>query len=285
MERTPSGTRPRVALTIAGSDSSGGAGIQADLKAFAALGVHGATAITALTAQDTTGVRETVELSPDFVGQQIDVVVKDLGVDATKTGMLASVAILEMVVMKIRQHRLTPLVVDPVMRATSGQPLLQPDALAGLRDHLLPLATVVTPNLSEAEALSGTPVDSLEAMHEAARAIQALGAGFVVVKGGHLAGQADAVDVLFDGHRFVEFRRHWIDTPHTHGTGCIFASAIAAGLAQGLSVPAAAEQAKDLVTEAMRHGLALGHGHGPANAMARLYQRAGLLPGGPSEPG
>jgi hydroxymethylpyrimidine/phosphomethylpyrimidine kinase len=270
--------RPPVALTIAGSDSGGGAGIQADLKAFAALGVHGMSAITALTAQNTVGVLGVVEISPEFIAQQIDAVADDIGVDATKTGMLASVPIIEVVATKIEQRALRPLVVDPVMMAKGGDPLLRPDAIDTLRRRLLPLATVVTPNLPEAEALCGRPVGSLEAMREAARAIFALGPRHVVVKGGHLGDHEDAVDILFDGADFVELRRPRFETPHTHGTGCTFASAIAAGLAQGLSVPAAVEQAKDLVTAAVRHGLPLGSGHGPAHTMALLYERAGLLP-------
>lgn len=269
--------RPRVALTIAGSDSGGGAGIQADLRAFAALGVHGMSAITALTAQNTTGVFGVVELSPEFVGQQIDVVVGDLGVDATKTGMLSSQPIIEVVADRVRAHGLRPLVVDPVMMAKGGDPLLRPDAVDALRKLLIPLATVVTPNLPEAEALAGSPVESLEGMREAARAIHALGPQAVVVKGGHLGGGADAVDLLFDGATFVEFRGPRIDTPHTHGTGCTFASAIAAGLALGLGLEQAVGQAKALITAAVRHGLPLGHGHGPANGMALLYERAGLL--------
>jgi hydroxymethylpyrimidine/phosphomethylpyrimidine kinase len=272
------GQRPPVALTIAGSDSGGGAGIQADLKAFAALGVHGMSAITALTAQNTVGVLGVVEIDPEFVAQQIDAVVDDIGVDATKTGMLASVPIIEVVAAKVQERGLQPLVVDPVMMAKGGDPLLRPDAIETLRRRLLPLATVVTPNLPEAAALWGHPVESLESMREAARAIHALGPGHVVVKGGHLGGKLDAVDILFDGLGFAELRRPRVHTPHTHGTGCTFASAIAAGLAQGRSVSNAVDQAKDLVTEAVRHGLPLGAGHGPAHTMALLYERAGLLP-------
>jgi hydroxymethylpyrimidine/phosphomethylpyrimidine kinase len=268
----------RVALTIAGSDSGGGAGIQADLKAFAALGVHGTSAITALTAQNTVGVEGILEVAPDFVGTQIDAVVRDIGVDATKTGMLASRAIAEVVVAKVREHRLQPLVVDPVLVATSGDLLLREDALVFIRDQLLPLATIVTPNLAEAEALLGRPVRSLAAMREAARALQALGSQSVVVKGGHLPETDDAVDVFYDGTDFVEVRGPRFHTPHTHGTGCTYASAIAAGLALGLSVPSALGKAKVLITEAIRHALPIGAGSGPANTMALLYQRAGMLP-------
>lgn len=268
---------PRVALTIAGSDSGGGAGIQADLRAFAALGVHGMSAITALTAQNTTGVYGVVELAPEFIAQQIDVVVEDLGVDATKTGMLASPAIIEVVVAGVRRHGLRPLVVDPVMVAKGGDPLLHPDAVEALRGALLPLASVVTPNLPEAEVLSGRPVRSLAEMREAARAIQALGAAIVVIKGGHLKDSNEAIDILYDGQEFEEYRAPRFDTLHTHGTGCTFASAIAAGLALGHSVNEAVAEAKKLITEAVRHGLPLGRGHGPANGMALLYKRAGLI--------
>jgi len=236
------------------------------------------SAITALTAQNTMGVAGVVEIDPAFVAQQIDVVVADLGLDAAKTGMLSSPQIIEVVVDRIKAHNLRPLVVDPVMMAKGGDPLLRPEAMAVLRRDLLPLATVVTPNLPEAEALCGQTVDSLEAMREAARRIHALGPRNVVVKGGHLGGDQDAVDLLFDGATFLELRSPRFDTPHTHGTGCTFASAIAAGLAAGLDVRASVGQAKDLITEAVRHGLALGHGHGPANGMAILYERAGLLP-------
>lgn len=270
-----------IALTIAGSDSGGGAGIQADLRAFAALGVHGMSAVTALTAQNTLGVTGVVEIDPAFVALQIDTVVSDLGVDATKTGMLSGPAIIEVVVAKIREHGLRPLVVDPVMVAKGGDVLLRPEAMDALRRHLIPLATVVTPNLPEAAALCGREVTSLAAMREAARSIHALGPAYVVVKGGHLADAEDAVDLLFDGVTFHELRAPRFDTPHTHGTGCTFASAIAAGLAQGRDVRAAVAQAKELITEAVRHGLALGHGHGPANGMALLYEKAGLL-GSPS---
>jgi hydroxymethylpyrimidine/phosphomethylpyrimidine kinase len=192
--------------------------------------------------------------------------------------MLSSQPIIEVVADRVRAHGLRPLVVDPVMMAKSGDSLLRPDAVEALRKILVPLATVVTPNLPEAEALAGSPIESLEGMREAARAIHALGPGAVVVKGGHLTGSADAVDLLFDGVAFVEYRSPRFDTPHTHGTGCTFASAIAAGLAQGLSLESAVGQAKELITEAVRHGLSLGGGHGPANGMALLYERAGMLP-------
>jgi hydroxymethylpyrimidine/phosphomethylpyrimidine kinase len=270
------GGRARVALTIAGSDSGGGAGIQADLRTFAALGVHGMSAITALTAQNTTGVFGVVEMAPEFVAQQIDVVVGDIGVDAAKTGMLSSQAIIEVVADRVKALRLSPLVVDPVMMAKGGDLLLRPDAIEAVRRILLPLATLATPNLPEAEALAGFPVHSLADMREAARAIHALGAAAVVVKGGHLS-EGDAVDVLFDGMQLSELRSPRYDTPHTHGTGCTFASAIAAGLARELELAPAVQQAKELISAAVRYGLPLGAGHGPANSMALLYERAGVV--------
>lgn len=209
-------TIPR-ALTIAGSDSGGGAGIQADLKTFAAFGVFGMTALTALTAQNTTGVYGVVEIAPAFVAQQIDVVVTDIGVDAVKTGMLANAAIIEIVAAKVKEHSLQPLVLDPVMIAKSGAPLLKPEAVDALKTHLLPLATVLTPNLHEASALTGRDVTDLEQMRDAARALHDWGAQNVVIKGGHLAGAA--VDVLFDGEDFTEFRSERLPNPATHGTG------------------------------------------------------------------
>ncbi len=257
-------------MTIAGSDSGGGAGIQADLKTFAALGVFGTSAITALTAQNTTGVTAVVEMAPEFVAAQIDAVVTDIGVDAAKTGMLASAAIIDVVAAKSREHRIKRLVVDPVMIATSGAPLLPPAAIDTLRRVLLPLAMVVTPNLHEAAALTGRPVNTESEMEEAARAIHALGPRYVVVKGGHLEGSAESVDLLFDGQQIRRFASPRIDTQHTHGTGCIFSAAIAAGLAVGRSPEDAVARAKQFVTDAIEGGLSLGRGHGPADPMAAV---------------
>ncbi len=234
--------------------------------------------VTAVTAQNTVGVSGILEVPAEFVARQIDAVLGDIAVHATKTGMLAMPATVEIVVAKVREYGLRPLVVDPVLAATSGDPLLRAEAIAILRDQLLPLATVVTPNVPEAQVLLGRAVDSLDAMKDAARRIHAFGPKSVVVKGGHLSDR-DAVDVFFDGIQIVELHRPWFDTPHTHGTGCTFASAITAGLALGLALPSAVGRAKDVVTEAIRHGLSIGHGHGPANSMAWLYEKAGLLPG------
>jgi hydroxymethylpyrimidine/phosphomethylpyrimidine kinase len=267
------------ALTIAGSDSGGGAGLQADLKTFAALGVYGMSAITSITAQNTLGVQGVIDLPPEFVGLQIDSVVTDIGVDAVKTGMLSNADIIEVVAAKVKEHALPHLVVDPVMVAKSGDPLLQPEAREALIELLLPLAEVLTPNLHEARVLTGLPIKGMEDMRRAAEAIRALGPGHVVVKGGHLEAESaeagTARDLFFDGHQFVVLRGERFTTPHTHGTGCTFASAIAAGLSRGLSVEKAAREAKAYVTEAIRHALPLGHGHGPTNHFAVLYKAAG----------
>jgi hydroxymethylpyrimidine/phosphomethylpyrimidine kinase len=257
-------TVPR-ALSIAGSDSGGGAGIQADIKTFSALGAFAMTAITAVTAQNTAGVFGVVELSPEFVAQQIDVVVADIGVDAVKTGMLSSAPIIEAVADRVRHHRLARLVVDPVMIAKSGAPLLRPEAIEALRAALLPLADVVTPNLHEARVLTGRPIATLREMEDAARRIADLGPRHVVVKGGHLAG--DATDVLYDGAAVTRVAGERLPATRTHGTGCVFAAAITAGLAAGQPVEHAVRRAKAFVTEAIRHGLPLGRGVGPANPM------------------
>lgn len=263
-------------LTIAGSDSGGGAGIQADLKTFAALGVYGMSALTAITAQNTLGVQGVYELPADFVGLQIDSVVTDIGVDAVKTGMLANAEIIAVVAAKVREHRLPNLVVDPVMVAKSGDPLLRPDARDALIGLLLPLATVVTPNLHEARVLTGMEIETVEDMERAAVAIHRMGPRYVVVKGGHLR-TGDCVDVLFDGEKFTHFPAPRVETKNTHGTGCTFASAIAAGLAKGLDVVEAIRQAREYITVALRYALDLGHGHGPTHHFAALYQKAGWL--------
>jgi hydroxymethylpyrimidine/phosphomethylpyrimidine kinase len=260
-------TIPR-ALTIAGSDSGGGAGIQADLKTFSALGVFGMTAITAVTAQNTVTVSGVHEIPPEMVGRQIDAVVTDIGVDAAKTGMLSSAPIIEVVADRIRRHGLSALVVDPVMIAKSGAPLLRPEAVDALRTLLLPLALVVTPNLHEAGALVGREVRTLADMEEAARRIADLGPRVVVVKGGHLPGAA--VDVVFDGSQVEHLEAPRVETPHTHGTGCVFSAAIAASLARGEGVSEALRSAKAFITRAIEAALPLGRGHGPANPLSGL---------------
>lgn len=264
--------RPRVpvALTIAGSDSGGGAGIQADLKTFSALGVYGASAITAITAQNTQQVTDVLELPPGLVAAQIDAVVSDIGVDAVKTGMLASAAIIEAVAAKVREHALAPLVVDPVMVAKSGDRLLREDAIDALRTQLLPLATVVTPNVPEAEVLVGHTIASWEETREAAREIVALGAQAVVLKGGHREGPA--TDLFYDGVSFREYTAVRVETTSTHGTGCTFASAIAASLAKGSDLRPAVAAAKAYVTRALQSAYPLGHGHGPVHHFFRYWQ-------------
>ena len=257
------------AMTIAGSDSGGGAGIQADLKTFAALGVYGASSLTAITAQNTVAVTAVHELPPDLIQAQIDAVVTDIGVDAVKTGMLSSAAIVAAVAASLQKHAIANIVIDPVMIAKSGDALLRSDAVDALRTHLLPLATVVTPNIPEAETLTGLSLQTAAAIRQSAEQIIGMGARSVVIKGGHRAGPA--ADLFYDGIEFQEFTAPRIDTKNTHGTGCTFAAAIAAGLAQGKTLPAAVAQAKDYVTAAIQHSYPLGQGHGPLHHFYRLW--------------
>ena len=269
----PSGSHlPPVALTIAGSDSGGGAGIQADLKTFSALGVYGASILTALTAQNTVGVQGVHAVPPAFIALQFDSVCSDLPVAAAKVGMLATAEVIQVVAEKIRQHRLKRLVVDPVMVAKSGDRLLAPDACEALVRQLLPLAEVLTPNTEEArDLLGGRFIQNLDDMKEAARALYRLGPRHVLVKGGHIT--QGAADVLFDGREVAVFEGRRVDTPHTHGTGCTLSAAIAAGLAQGQSVREAVSAAKEFVQGAIENALPLGKGRGPLNHMYRSFQR------------
>jgi len=256
------------ALTIAGSDSGGGAGIQADLKAFAARGVYGASVITA---QNTRGVQGVFELPTDIIAAQLDAVLGDIGADAAKTGMLSSVPIIELVSDKIRHWGIETLVVDPVMVAKSGDRLLREEAVGALRATLLPLALVVTPNLPEAEVLTGRAIRTRADMETAARAIAALGVQHVVIKGGHADGAP--VDILFDGDHFRDYPAVRIDSRHTHGTGCAFSAALTAELAKGASVPEAVGRAKRYITEAIRQAPGLGSGYGPVNHFPRVPTR------------
>jgi hydroxymethylpyrimidine/phosphomethylpyrimidine kinase len=269
----PAGVPPRV-LAIAGSDSGGGAGIQADLKTAVAFGVHGMTAVTAVTAQNSVGVQGVWELPVEAVRAQIASVVTDIGVDAVKTGMLASPELVTVVADELRGLT-APLVVDPVGVSKHGHRLLAPEAVAVVRERLLPLATVTTPNLDEVALLTGVEVRDEAGLWRAAAAVLALGPRWVLVKGGHLPG--DAVDLLTDGTTEVVLRSARADNRHTHGTGCTLASAIAAGLATGLDVPAAARAGKDYVTGALRSGFALGTGIGPVDHAWRC--RAAVRPG------
>lgn len=251
----------RTALTIAGSDSGGGAGIQADLKTFAALGVYGTCAITAVTAQNTVSVSAAFTLPADIVTAQIEAVAADIPVHATKTGMLGNAAIVEAVVAAIDELELPLVVVDPVMIAKSGDRLLDDDGMRAVRTELLARALVVTPNIPEAEALTGISIRSLDDAREAARRIHGMGPS-VIIKGGHGDGD-DLVDLLFHDGVFVPFHTRRIQTRNTHGTGCTFASAVAAHLALGHGLPEACARAQAYVVGAIRHGLALGKGHGP----------------------
>ncbi len=251
-------------MTIAGSDSSAGAGIQADLKAFAACGVYGTSAITAITAQNTVGVDAVEVLSPEIVYAQIKSIATDLPVSAIKTGMLANSEIIRAVARAAVDFQLQNLVIDTVMVSKSGHRLLAPEAEAAMREVMLPLAHLITPNLPEAEVLTGMRIGDLDSMREAARKLCALGARNVVLKGGHLDG-ADATDVFFDGKIFIELTSARVVTNSTHGTGCTLSAAIAAYLARGFNVPEACRAAKTYLTGALENAEPLGHGHGPVN--------------------
>ena len=265
----------RTALTIAGSDSSGGAGIQADLKTFAAFGVYGASVITAITVQSTKGVEAVAPLSADLVTAQIEAVAGDLALHATKIGMLANAAIAEAVAAAIEELELPLVVVDPVVVSTSGERLLDADGVQTLCIELMPLARVVTPNIPEAEVLSGRRIGSAQQAREAARRIHDMGAASVIITGGHAlwddessglraAGSApQVVDLLFDGAAFHEFRTARLDTRQTHGTGCTFAAAVAAGLALGRGLPDAVASAQQYIAGAIAHAPGIGHGRGP----------------------
>lgn len=258
-----------VALTIAGSDSGAGAGIQADLKTFAALSVYGVSVITAITAQNTIGVRAVQEVDLSVIQAQLDAVAEDFPVAALKTGMLSSAAIIEVVVEGIRRHRLGPLVVDPVMVAKSGDRLLQPDAVDALRRSLLPLADIVTPNIPEGEVLAGRAIRTYEDRLTAARVIMESGARAVVIKGGH-AKEDPVIDLLVDSDGVHAYRARRIATTSTHGTGCTFSAAIVAGLASGLSGPAAVGRAREYLSTVLEAAPGLGHGHGPMNHFPSL---------------
>ena len=258
------------ALTIAGSDSGGGAGIQADLKTFAAHRVFGTCAITAVTAQNTLGVTMWRAVASDLVTAQIEAVAGDLGVDAVKVGMLANAAIVEAVAAAIAELDLPHVVVDPVMIAKGGDRLLEEEAVAAIRAELLPLAHVVTPNVPEAEVLSGRTIGSVDDMRAAGGRILELGPRVVLVKGGHLDGP-ESIDVVCTAHEVFELRRPRIDTRHTHGTGCTLSSAIAANLALGLDDRSALSRARDYLDGAIRHAPGLGRGHGPLGHFWQLY--------------
>jgi hydroxymethylpyrimidine kinase/phosphomethylpyrimidine kinase len=261
------GEQVKVALTIAGSDPSGGAGIQSDLKSFSRLRVYGMAVIAALTAQNTRGVSATAEVTPEFVGKQLDAVLSDIPPDAIKTGMLLTAEVVAVVAERLQQRSVRHLVVDPVMVSTSGAKLLNPDAIETFKRALLPLALLVTPNMDEAGVLTGRTPSDVEDMEQAALDIQGMGARNVLIKGGHGTGP-DAVDVLFDGSSFIHLRAPRVIAQNTHGTGCVLSAAITAHLAQGLDLEQAVRLGKDFVTEAIHHGLTLGAGKGPCDPLA-----------------
>jgi len=259
-------------LTIAGSDSGGGAGIQADIKAMSANGVFAMSVITAITAQNTEEVTEVFEVPPSVIAAQIDAVFDDFEIAAVKTGMLSSVPIVETVAKMLKPQQVFNLVVDPVMISKSGHTLLHPDAIEVVKKQLFPIALLVTPNVHEAQQLSGIRITSLADARRAAKVIHGFGCKHVLIKGGHLLAER-ATDLLYDGRFFNVFKGEFIETPHTHGTGCTYASAIAAHLAHGRSVVEAIQSAKAYVTEAIRHSLAIGHGLGQTNHFYFLAER------------
>ncbi len=251
-------------LTIAGSDSGGGAGIQADIKAMSANGVFAMSVVTSVTAQNTEEVTEVFDLPPAVIAAQMDAIFDDFDVAAVKTGMLSSGEIVRTVARRLKAQHQAHLVVDPVMISKSGHPLLKPDAKDALVAELFPLAELITPNTYEAQELSGIEIKTLADARQAAKKLSQLGMRHVLIKGGHLLAER-ATDVLYDGRFFTVYKGEFIETPHTHGTGCTYASAIAAQLARGRSIADAVQTAKTYVTEAIRHSLAIGHGRGPTN--------------------
>jgi hydroxymethylpyrimidine/phosphomethylpyrimidine kinase len=271
---TPPGQTPLRVMTIAGTDSGGGAGIQADLRTFALLGVHGCVSVAAVTVQNSVGVKGFHEIPLDVITGQIRVVAEDIGIQAAKTGMLASSEIIGALAHTWRdlsaEGLAAPLVVDPVCASMHGDPLLHPSALDALRDELFPLATLVTPNLDEVRLITGIEVIDSATQRDAARALHALGPKWALVKGGHLRSSSHSPDLLFDGAEFHEFDAERIETPHDHGAGDTLAAATASALAHGYSVPDAVAFAKEWVTECLRAAYPLGRGHGPVSALFRL---------------
>jgi hydroxymethylpyrimidine/phosphomethylpyrimidine kinase len=265
----------KTVLTIAGSDSCGGAGIQADLKTFSALGAYGMSVITAVTAQNTMGVLNVSELDVDIIRDQINCLYDDIKIDAVKVGMVSSIEIIDVIGECLQKNRAVRIVVDPVMVSKSGYHLLREEARDELVKVLFPLAEVVTPNLYEAELLTGDKIENIEQMESAALKIHGMAGVKVIVKGGHLTG--DAVDVVYDGENFSYLKGTRIMTKNTHGTGCTFSSAIAALLARGYPLPEAARLAKEYINGAIDHSFELGRGVGPTNHFYDLYQKAGYI--------
>ena len=253
------------ALTIAGSDSGGGAGIQADLKTFTAHKVYGASVITAVTAQNTTGVSGIYDLPINFIEKQIDAVIKDIGFNSVKIGMLSNKSIINLVSEKMKQFDLKNIVLDPVMVATSGDKLLLDDSINALKTDLIPLADLITPNIYEAELLAGLKISSVENMKEAAEKLIKLDCKYVLIKGGHITDSDYSTDILYDGIKFTQYESKRINTQNTHGTGCTYSSAITANLAKGLDMEKAVENAKEYITQAISNSFNIGKGHGPLN--------------------
>jgi hydroxymethylpyrimidine/phosphomethylpyrimidine kinase len=263
------------ALTIAGSDSGGGAGIQADIKTFQELGVFGMSALTAVTAQNTLGVQGVFPMTPEAVAKQIESIGDDLGTDALKTGMLFNAEIIEAISAKIKQYNWKKIVVDPVMIAKGGAPLLQNEAVFALKTHLLPISFVVTPNIPEAEVLTDISITTIDDKREAAKRLLELGVKNVVIKGGHDDETSEAVDLLYDGNEFYYFTSKRINTKNTHGTGCTFSAAMTAELAKGAAIYDAVETAKNFIQAAIEEDLKIGSGHGPTNHWAYNRKRGG----------
>ncbi|WP_234122398.1 bifunctional hydroxymethylpyrimidine kinase/phosphomethylpyrimidine kinase [Clostridium hydrogenum] len=261
-------------LTIAGSDSSGGAGIQADLKTFSAHGVFGMSVIAAVTAQNTKEVIDVQNISPDIIGKQIDAIFDDIEVDAIKIGMISEIEGIKKVAEKLKKYKPQNIVLDPVMVSKSGYSLMNPNSVETLIKELIPIVSVVTPNIPEAEIIAKIKIENISDMEMAAKIIYGMGPKNVLIKGGHLTGAA--IDVLYDGEEFVYLENERIDTKNTHGTGCTLSSSIASNLALGMNIKEAVGNAKKYITTAIKHSLPIGHGSGPTNHFYELCKKAGL---------
>ena len=262
-----------VGLTIAGSDSGGCAGIQADLRTFSSFGVHGMSAITSVTAQNTRKVRGVSHISPSFVGLQIEAVLDDIGADAVKTGMLPTSDIISEVARQLSRYRMNRIVVDPVMVSTGGDPLIDEEAIVTLKEQLLPIALIITPNLHEAEVLVGRRILTESDLEDAAVALHDLGPDSIIIKGGHSSDEGSSTDLFFDGQTIHRLRAPRLKSQNTHGGGCTFAAAIAAGLAMGINLDNSVRRAKEFVTKAIEHSYPLGHGSGPLNHFYRFWEK------------
>ncbi len=265
----------KTALTIAGSDSSGGAGIQADLKTFSAHGVYGMSVITAITAQNTQGILGIQDVDPDIIEKQIKAIFDDLPVNSVKIGMVSQIETIQAIYNQLTRYQPKFIVLDPVMISKSGHHLLKPKSIQTLIKFLLPLATIITPNLPEAEVITQKKIHTYQDMEEAAKKIYTMGAKNVFIKGGHR--KEDATDILYDGQKFIYFKQQRIDTQNTHGTGCTLSSAIAANLALGFPIEKAVENAKKYITIAINHSLDIGKGVGPTHHFYELYQKSGII--------